>query len=723
MKLGVDVNEVTLSNTGEVGEFRIRNSAKAFKILSDGLYSNKIRAIIRELSCNAIDSHVGAGKTKVPFELHLPTMFEPWFAVRDFGLGLDDKQVKNIYTTYFESTKTDSNDFIGALGLGSKSPFSYTENFTVTAVKNGTKRIYSAFINEKGVPSIAEMGTSSTDEVNGVEVKFSVTNQGDYRAFQEEARNVFMWFKNRPTVLGVDEFKFQDVEYGEKDIVKGIHTFSDNHSRYNRQHSVALMGNIVYPLNNIPNIEKNLKGLGKLLECSLIIEFEIGELDFAASREQLSYVPLTLDSIYKKLQVLNANLVKHITEKVAEIPNSWLKACYLHEMLQESLFNEAVKKYVTDTKFPLIDLKNSYGIKKSFVFPIRDLSERDLSIIAFRSSGGQCSRINTSNEYIDNGKGSREYTQVHTIEVTKDTIIVLNDLKTGCSARARHHFNKVMKNATVICLSHDAEEWSRREKEYNKFLMEIHNPPVVIKASDLEKPIKAKPVSSTGIMYIRTKSQARIGNDDSYTWESYKEEIDENTTYYYVALNGHKALSKDGTTEINLFQVKAWMDLCGVDSISKIKILGVRKSRIKELSELDNWVWFEDKLKEETTKISDKTITNMILAEMFDGYYNRVYTNAKVAKMVDSNSFYAKYVDAYGNAVKRNNGNSTVLSKLCGQYGKSVQVEQLKKKIEDDKKELFVKYPFLKLLRNDSDMTEKEVAEYINMVDNRRKTK
>jgi hypothetical protein len=39
MKLDVAVNEVVLANAGPTGEFRIRNSAKAFKILSDGLYS------------------------------------------------------------------------------------------------------------------------------------------------------------------------------------------------------------------------------------------------------------------------------------------------------------------------------------------------------------------------------------------------------------------------------------------------------------------------------------------------------------------------------------------------------------------------------------------------------------------------------------------------------------------------------------------------------------
>jgi HSP90 family molecular chaperone len=176
-------NEAILSNVGQVGEFRIRNSAKAFSILSSGLYANKIRAIIRELSCNAVDSHTSAGKLSTPFDVHLPNSLEPWFSIRDYGTGLTHDQVTNLYTTYFESTKTDSNAFIGALGLGSKSPFSYTDNFTVTAVKDGVRGIYTAFINEMGVPSIALMTQGETTEPNGVEVKFSVNDRSDYQKF------------------------------------------------------------------------------------------------------------------------------------------------------------------------------------------------------------------------------------------------------------------------------------------------------------------------------------------------------------------------------------------------------------------------------------------------------------------------------------------------------------------------------------------------------------
>lgn len=700
MKLDVATNEVVLSNVGATGEFKIRNSAKAFKILSDGLYSNKIRAIIRELSCNALDSHVGAGKATLPFEVHLPTVLEPWFAVRDFGLGLDGHQVVNIYTTYFESTKTDSNDFIGALGLGSKSPFSYTENFTVTAVKNGVKRIYSAFINDAGVPSIAEMGEELTDEGNGVEVKFSVTNKYDYDSFRNEARKVFMWFKVKPEITGVNGFECGDVKYKEQNIVPGVHT-TDGHGA-----SVALMGNIPYPLNNVPDADKHFGSLAQLLECALVLEFDIGELDFAASREQLSYIPLTIESIRKKLALLNDNLAKHLAEKANAISHEWDRAEFLSTEYNTRLYKAAVIKYVADTKFPLFDPGKYHG-KITFSYPVVDLEVRGIDITGFRTSHSGTSRIGDSSDYT-----SGSYVKTKNIPVEKDVVIVLNDLKTGCVSRARYHYGHLSGRKSVFCVSHSSTDMAVRQAEYDKLLAELHNPPVVVKASELEKPIRKQAVSSQGILTIALKEDRRPGYSDSYKWVPYNEVIDDTTTYYYVTLCNHQPLDKEGK-EISLFDIKALMDDCGVDDITKIKIFGVRKNRFKEINKLPNWIWFEDKLKDETSRISDSHVASLVATEMLDSYYNKVYTNAQVAKLVGPNSDYAKYVKAHD--FKRVKGNVTQLVSLCGTYGKSIQVDAVKIKIADAKKALYTKYPMLKYVKEDTPAN--EVADYIKIVD------
>ena len=706
MKLDVAVNEVVLSNVGTTGEFRIRNSAKAFKILSDGLYSNKPRAIIRELSCNAIDSHVAAGKADVPFEVHLPTILEPWFSVRDFGLGLDGHEVVNIYTTYFESTKTDSNAFIGALGLGSKSPFSYTENFTVTAIKDGVRRIYSAFINEVGVPSIAEMSKEKTKEGNGVEVKFSVTDRYDYQTFHNEAYHVFSWFKNKPKVVGRN-FEHKEIQFKEKNIVPGVHVRNDSYD------CMAVMGNISYPLNNIPEAEKHFGELATLLTCGLVFEFDIGELDFAASREQLSYIPLTINSIRRKLEAVNANLATHLATKADAITCEWARAEYLYTEARTKLYTAAVKKYVADTKFGLYDPNSYYG-KKNFSFPVDKLTKRGLDIKGFRSGYNSNTRIG---EVSENVAGS--YIKTMQIPVDKDVVIVLNDLKTGCVARARYHFGEKGKSATVFCVSHSDPDINVRQLEYNKLIKDLHNPPVIMKASALLIKERAKPMSTTGITRIGLKNERHPGHAESYTWVPHHEVIDENKTYYYVCLSNHEPIDVNGKF-FDIFKIKALMDDCGVKDIADIEIFGVRKNRIKEIQELDNWVWVEEIIKKETAKVTDVHIASLVAAEMLDSYYNRVYTSATVAKLVGPDSDYAKYVKTV-TSIKRATGKVTQLVELCQKYGKAIQVEVVKKKIQDLKDRLYEKYPMLVYFKDSSSVKEKDIAAYIKLIDNQEK--
>ena len=65
MKLHAGTNVIEKSADFEESKFSIEASAKAFFILSDGLYSNKIKAVVRELSTNAYDSHVEDRKSVV----------------------------------------------------------------------------------------------------------------------------------------------------------------------------------------------------------------------------------------------------------------------------------------------------------------------------------------------------------------------------------------------------------------------------------------------------------------------------------------------------------------------------------------------------------------------------------------------------------------------------------------------------------------------------------
>jgi hypothetical protein len=118
--------KATTSGGSSLGRYRIAQSKAAFETMSSRLYSDKIRAVLRELSCNAWDAHVAADKADVPFEIHLPTDFQPYFEVKDYGTGMSHRDIVDLFCTYFGTNKSDSDKFIGALGLGSKSPFCLT---------------------------------------------------------------------------------------------------------------------------------------------------------------------------------------------------------------------------------------------------------------------------------------------------------------------------------------------------------------------------------------------------------------------------------------------------------------------------------------------------------------------------------------------------------------------------------------------------------------------
>lgn len=299
-------------------EFTIKTTAKAFKILSSGLYSDKIKAIIRELSCNAWDAHVMAKNDK-PFHVHLPNELEPWFAVRDYGIGLSEEDVMNLYSTYFESTKTNSNKQIGALGLGSKSPFSYTDSFNVTSIFDGKSTTYTAYINELGTPAIVKVHEEDSDEHNGLEVKFAV-KEDDFREFVQKAGVVFRVFKTKPEVGGNTRYK--DYEQTLTEIISGKGWSFNKTDFYASDRAVALQGNIEYPI--------DINQLGDLTdEQSFVannkfyIDFKIGELDISASRESLGYDEPTVANIKRELARVYNSFIHILNKRIKEEPTLW----------------------------------------------------------------------------------------------------------------------------------------------------------------------------------------------------------------------------------------------------------------------------------------------------------------------------------------------------------------------------------------------------------------
>ena len=259
---------------GEKAYFTIKPNGKAFRTLIDGLYSNKVRAVIRELCSNAADSHIDAKQAK-PFLVTIPTTLDPTFRVRDYGTSLDHQQVMKLYTTIFESTKEETNEQTGQLGLGSKSPFAYTDTFTVIAYKDGLRRVYIAFLETDGVPSITHVGDEPTDEPQGLEVAFPA-KRDDIRQFQREMQFVSMGYKVPPTIEGMDIAVPKPRLQGTNWAIYPQGAFGGD---VTRNHFIR-QGSVIYPLETqFPHV-----GYGWIT----IVEVPIGTAEVTASREALS---------------------------------------------------------------------------------------------------------------------------------------------------------------------------------------------------------------------------------------------------------------------------------------------------------------------------------------------------------------------------------------------------------------------------------------------------
>ena len=619
-------NQAILSNVSEIGEFRIKNSNRAFQILSSGLYSNKIRAIIRELSCNAYDSHVAADKSTCPFDVHLPNQLEPWFSIRDYGTGLNHEEIINIYTTYFESTKINSNDYVGALGLGSKSPFSYTDNFTVISIKNHHKGIYTAFINDLGVPSIALMMEESTDEPNGVEVKFSVNNRNDFNSFLHEARVVYTYFTLQPNVTGQNNFKFNEVNYDYKDIISGVHSVVGSNN------SVAVMGNIAYPI-DISQAEEKLGPLAHLLNCGIELHFNIGDLDIQASREGLSYIPQTISAIKNKLELLNDNLTQILDQEISAIDNLWEKCNFLIEKHKHNLWKNAVIKYVYDTNFNLIDQNYWNWNPKATLFTDDELADQfNIKMQAFSQSRSIDIARTLKPKYLTERAGL-----VWQFAYSLHNHFVINDTKIGVFERAKYHWRNTKFDGYVNVFVLSAAD-QKSPVQFDEFFAALKNPPeyLIHKASELTvKPRKIQ-VRSKDVNILRLEKANKLVWTSAGTFDS----LDSTRTYYYLPLNGYQLISSYGYEETTTL-----ISDLSESPINDLKIMpyGVRKADIELVKVQDNWINLEEYVAEVLAKIVDNKFIDQLAKQEALYYYSHVL-DRNLTNMLDDSSEYKKLV-------------------------------------------------------------------------------
>ena len=583
MKIAQEYGKTRTSGAVVKGSFSMDESPEAFEILSDGLYPNKIKAVVRELSTNAVESHITRHKqltgeeiTKevidsLPqFEIHLPTTMEPHFSIRDFGTGLSHDDIMNMYTTYFRSTKRDTNDVGGCLGLGSKSPFAYSDNFSVVSVHKGRKTSYnltidngyptpSFFANEDGSPVSEE-----TSEPDGLLITIPCKSSDEYE-WESEAQIIYKYFRIKPKFIG-KQVLIDSPEYLVEGNGWGIRERDHKGPR-------AIMGSIAYPISRTSikcwdDTDKKDSSLESILRADIDLYFPLGVLKITPSREALGYKPSTQKNIKAKLTSVYDELREQVSTSFDECQSLWETRCLANELFY--MGNAALRS--VDNVFDVAAVK----------WNGKEIGGRDVNLRDFR---GGVHRFYLKSYYSQEDKchHQRDFTY---LTANPEITFIEADLNVGNFARARHAV-KSGKYTEAVVLECNAGNGRRKALLDKIGILESD----IVKASELERPPKRAKNSGGGFSSGKTgqlfKMTPRLGghNKNDY-WQ--EETVDLSEGGIYVEMTRWDA--KDDTGDlIEPSDVANGIIKLQKCTGKKVKVYGCRSQMAKEFVEADNW--------------------------------------------------------------------------------------------------------------------------------------
>ena len=346
MKLQQHTNVNEVIGVQKQHKFKITDGSQA--IIMDSLinlYSDPIGSIVREITSNCIDANRERNlklDNKIPMETGDNTSFwstkqtvcieyidkntilgvDECIMFHDYGCGLSEDRVQNVFTTFGASTKRDNNFEIGGFGLGAKSPLAYADTFYVSSRCNGTETYYMIYRNNDNVPHMDQVYQCATDQQNGSTIIVPIKDRYDARSFREAINNQLSFFENLVFKNVEESIGSINNYYTSKNSNCKVVEETDQYVLTNDGKNLFLLiGRVVYPINwdLLKNIDEGD------YRASIGVKFDIGVLDLVPSREEIRYTPKTIELIETLLKDL-------INKFKADIANQYQMTDYMEYM-------------------------------------------------------------------------------------------------------------------------------------------------------------------------------------------------------------------------------------------------------------------------------------------------------------------------------------------------------------------------------------------------------
>jgi hypothetical protein len=522
MKLELQKEFVKTNITNVPTQFSIANDPIVYSIFSDKLYTNKHQAILRELVSNAWDAHVVANNQATPIQIQLPTYLEPILRIRDFGTGLHPDVVLNNTTVFFWSDKRNTNELIGGLGLGMKSPFCYTDNYTVISYWYNVKYTFSCY-KENHKPHCILVSKVFTDEPNGLEIIINTNN--DAHDWTYEATRVLPWFSNLQVNHKIPEVKWATTGTIVGDTATwGILHHESRENLYLRNRFYFLQGNVLYNLNekdinNHHQLKENPDF--KLFKGTCIITIPIGTLAVAVSRESLSLDPQTYEKAGTLIALALNSIYHYYIKEINKADNLVAALLYAIELKQN------------------IGTDLQHITYKGFDYPINKVITIDLSTKTQDFIANNGLTIYQFEQPPQNHRRSWKYSATkfsHKIE--KHLLYNIDKLHFVGISDHLHTKKTILENIPSNPGHYSLYIHYQNQEALNSFLKDCHNFPTIT-ITDLSsitqpKRVVTKSTSAAKNVFTPTTVKRWLYNE----WVSY--ETKEGVEYYTVPLHNKK---------------------------------------------------------------------------------------------------------------------------------------------------------------------------------------
>lgn len=585
------LRERTVESHGELSSahFGINTADQAhiIGILRNRLYSDKIMTVLREYGTNAWDAHVEGGIGDKPVKVTLPSRFAPTLRVRDYGPGIVEEDIFNVYCRYGNSTKRNTNTAVGMLGIGCKSGFAYSDAFTVVSYHGGMKKTYTAFIDPTNLGQMTKLAEQECGDETGIEIQIPV-QMSDVPAFISKAQQLFKYFNPRPEIncnLPTRGYTTQGTGWA---LRSGENSDTD-------RGPVAVMGNIGYPIKTerLDKLPDRLKGM---LNTNIDMLFPIGAVSIAASREDLEYTEKTVNAIKTCLEMclreLEVNLKKSLDE-----------AKTLHEA--RKIFNRATAdgqytwnhRHGRQTNLAWTVAMARKHWKSPVTGVTHDLSERHFKPLRDGTEMEVRALMHGSDSTV--GVGTRRYT---VFDHGQNTVIALCDVKSQWVGRADNLRQELQEKESdaynIMIVKFRTDDQKAAKAAYDKWMKDcsLEGTPV-FKLSDYE----GKSMGSNASTGPRTRNKKTLKKVFKLKADSFQPGASAPSDNYEV----HAADLEDGDgiwMEIHAFRpvgssVAALnrrlqnLKAIGVD-LSKLVVVGVKPKEKAKVG--DDWTTFED---------------------------------------------------------------------------------------------------------------------------------